>query len=35
LKLIRFAQGDVQPSFGVVIGDHAVSFAVLQKFHGQ
>ena len=34
MKLIRFAQGDAQPSFGVVIGDHAVSFSVLQQRSG-
>jgi len=31
LKLIRFALGDAKPSFGVVIGDHAVSLAILQQ----
>jgi 2-keto-4-pentenoate hydratase/2-oxohepta-3-ene-1,7-dioic acid hydratase in catechol pathway len=34
MKLIRFAQGDAQPSFGVVIGDHAVSFSVMQLRSG-
>lgn len=34
MKLIRFAQGDTQPSFGVVIGDHAVSLALLQQRSG-
>ena len=34
MKLIRFAQGDAPPSFGLVIADHAVSFAVLQQRSG-
>jgi 2-keto-4-pentenoate hydratase/2-oxohepta-3-ene-1,7-dioic acid hydratase in catechol pathway len=34
MKLIRFSVGDAKPSFGVVIGDRAVAFAVLQERHG-
>ena len=34
MKLIRFAQGDAPASFGLVIADHAVSFAVLQQRSG-
>ena len=34
MKLIRFALGDAKPNFGVVIGDHAISFAILQQRSG-
>ena len=34
MKLIRFALGDAKPSFGVVIGDHAVAFRILQDRSG-
>jgi 2-keto-4-pentenoate hydratase/2-oxohepta-3-ene-1,7-dioic acid hydratase in catechol pathway len=34
MKLIRFSQGDSKPRFGVVIGDHAVAFAILQQRGG-
>jgi len=34
MKLIRFSLGDAKPNFGVVIGDHAVSFAILQQRSG-
>jgi hypothetical protein len=34
MKLIRFTFGDTRPSFGVVIGDCAVSFSILQHRSG-
>jgi hypothetical protein len=34
MKLIRFAVGDTRPSFGIVIGDRAVSFSILQHRSG-
>jgi 2-keto-4-pentenoate hydratase/2-oxohepta-3-ene-1,7-dioic acid hydratase in catechol pathway len=34
MKLIRFSQGETKPRFGVVIGEHAVSFATLQLRSG-
>jgi len=34
MKLIRFAFGDAKPSFGIVIGDHAIAFASLQQRSG-
>jgi 2-keto-4-pentenoate hydratase/2-oxohepta-3-ene-1,7-dioic acid hydratase in catechol pathway len=34
MKLIRFALGDAKPSFGVVIGDHAIAFEILQYRSG-
>ncbi len=34
MKLIRFSVDDVQPSFGVVVGDHAVAFASLEQRSG-
>lgn len=34
MKIIRFAQGDARPHFGLVIGEHAVSFASLQAASG-
>lgn len=34
MKLIRFSQGDAQPRFGAVIGEHAVAFATLQQRSG-
>jgi 2-keto-4-pentenoate hydratase/2-oxohepta-3-ene-1,7-dioic acid hydratase in catechol pathway len=34
MKLVRFSLGDATPSFGVVIGDHAVAFATLQQRSG-
>jgi 2-keto-4-pentenoate hydratase/2-oxohepta-3-ene-1,7-dioic acid hydratase in catechol pathway len=34
MKLIRFAPGDMQPRFGVVIGDRAVAFTSLQQRSG-
>ena len=34
MKLIRFALGDAKPVFGIVIADHAVSFACLQQRSG-
>ncbi|WP_295448308.1 fumarylacetoacetate hydrolase family protein [uncultured Thiodictyon sp.] len=34
MKLIRFSQGETKPSFGVVIGEHAIAFATLQQRSG-
>ena len=34
MKLIRFALGDAKPRFGVAIGEHAVSYAILQQQSG-
>ena len=34
MKLIRFSQGNAQPRFGVVIGEHAIAFATLQQRRG-
>jgi hypothetical protein len=34
MKLIRFSLGDAKPSFGVVIGDHAIAFTSLQQRSG-
>ena len=34
MKLIRFSLGNANPIFGVVIGDHAVSWATLQQRSG-
>jgi len=34
MKLIRFSLGDAKPGFGVVIGEHAVSLAILQQRSG-
>jgi hypothetical protein len=34
MKLIRFAPGDTQPGFGVVIGERAVAFTSLQQRSG-
>jgi len=33
MKLIRFSRGDSKPRFGVVIGERAIAFMSLQKFH--
>ncbi len=36
MKIIRFVVGNsVKPSFGVVIGDRAVAFSVLQEKFGK
>ena len=35
MKLIRFAVGDAAPSFGVVVGEHAVAFASLGEHSGR
>ncbi|MBK9520221.1 MAG: fumarylacetoacetate hydrolase family protein [Rhodocyclaceae bacterium] len=35
MKLIRFAVGDSAPSFGVVVGEHAVAFASLGEHSGR
>jgi len=34
MKLIRFALGDTRSGFGIVIGDRAVSFGILQHRSG-
>jgi hypothetical protein len=34
MKLIRFSVGDTAPRFGLVVGDHAVAFDVLQGRSG-
>jgi len=34
MKLIRFTIGDTMPSFGIVVGDRAVSFSILQHRSG-
>ncbi len=34
MKLIRFALGDAKPSFGIVIGEHAIAFTSLQQRSG-
>jgi hypothetical protein len=34
MKLVRFALGDTKPGFGIVIGDHAVAFGILQYRSG-
>lgn len=34
MKIVRFSMADEPPSFGVVIGDHAVAFACLQRRSG-
>lgn len=34
MKLIRFAQGDAKPRFGVVIGEHAIAFTSLLQRSG-
>jgi hypothetical protein len=34
MKLIRFSLGDAKPSFGVVIGEHAIAFTSLQQHSG-
>ncbi|WCD77992.1 fumarylacetoacetate hydrolase family protein [Pseudomonas sp. TUM22785] len=35
MKLIRFARGETAPEFGLVIGEHAISFASLQASSGR
>ena len=34
MKLIRFSPGDSKPRFGVVIGDRAIAFEILQQRSG-
>jgi hypothetical protein len=34
MKLIRFSLGDAKPGFGVVVGEHAVAFEILQSRSG-
>jgi hypothetical protein len=34
MKLIRFSLGDAKPSFGVVIGEHAIAFTSLLQRRG-
>jgi hypothetical protein len=34
MKLIRFARGDANPRFGLVIGERAVAFTGLQQRSG-